>query len=44
MKMGKIVFKHAPLELYKQGEEKDYFYIILFGKVKIIESGFKRVC
>ena len=31
MKMGKILFKQAPLELYKQGEEKDYFYIILFG-------------
>lgn len=42
--MGNLVFRQSPFELYKCGEELNYFYIILLGKVKIVEKGFKRVC
>ena len=42
--MGKIVFKIAPEELYKCGDELSYFYIILLGKVKIVEGSFRKVC
>lgn len=44
MKMGRIVFKQAPMELYKAGEELDYFYIILLGKVKLVDRSLRKVC
>jgi len=43
MKIGKIVFKDSSL-LYKMGDEPKHFYIILFGKVKIVNGGLRRIC
>jgi hypothetical protein len=42
--MGRIVFKQSPCELYKAGEELNYFYIILLGKVRITDGSYRRVC
>lgn len=44
LKMGKILLRDSPYQLYKAGEECSHFYIILAGKVKILDGGVKRVC
>lgn len=36
LKMGRIILRDSPYQLYKAGEELDHFYIILAGKVKIV--------
>jgi hypothetical protein len=42
--MGRIVLRDSPYQLYKAGEELDYFYIILAGKVKVVDGFVRRVC
>jgi hypothetical protein len=44
LKMGRILLRDSPYQLYKAGEELEHFYIILAGKVKIVEGFIKRVC
>lgn len=43
LKMGKVVMCQSSV-LYKIGEELDYFYIILLGKVKLTNGGLRKVC
>ena len=43
LKVGQIVAKESSL-LYKLGEEHSYFYIILLGKVKIVNGGLRKIC
>jgi len=42
--MGKILLRDSPYRLYKAGEALSHFYIILAGKVKILDGSVKRVC
>jgi hypothetical protein len=41
--MGRTLVLNSSL-LYKIGEELDYFYIILMGKVKLVNGALKKIC
>ena len=42
--MGRILLKPTGAILYKAGEELEHFYIILHGKIKLVEGDFRRLC
>jgi hypothetical protein len=43
LKIGRIIMCSSSV-LYKLGEELDYFYIILMGKVKLSNGALKKIC
>lgn len=41
--MGRILLLNSAL-VYKMGDEMDSFFIILMGKVKLVNGGLRKVC
>lgn len=41
--MGKTVILNSSI-LYKIGEEMDCFYLILYGKVKLVNGPLRKIC